>query len=508
MLGTTVTAPLPWTVIIRERTMTTRFGLRFEIVSYLLLLIGAALLFSGGLLLHLAERELLAAEIAGVQRTLGVLVGAANGAETPERLGGWLAAGGIDAWRLVERDGQPLVATATAPPLDPHELAAARLTGAPQHTVSYRPGWLPGADPPSRLLVTLPLGNQGEGRYLQASLSLEKVRQGVARARNLFLAYLAFYTVLLVLCGGYLLDRAVIRPIRTLRGATRQVADGDLDRPLPTEGPTEIADLADSFNAMLDALKTSRGETEASIDSLRRSNDELRAARGELLRAEKLAAVGRLAAGMAHEVGNPLAAAGGYLDYLRPTLGAREGEILDRARRELERIDRLVRDLLDYAAPPATGDEGCDPLAVLREALELLDHQGKFVSLQVVAELPAALPRVAVARHRLLQVAINLLLNAGDAVSEGGTITVAAGCDGQQVWLTVGDDGCGIPADQLAQLFDPFFTTKAPGRGRGLGLAVCHYIVHEAGGEITAASSPNGGTVMRVEVPCLEEEAG
>lgn len=480
--------------------MAARFGLRFEIVSYLLLLLGAALLFSGALLLHLAERELLTAEVGAAQRLLGLLA-ASSGRETEAPLVPRLTAAGIDDWRLLGRDGNVVAAAPGASPLVPHDLVAARLAEALQLSVDYRPGWLPGSDPPSRLVATLPLGDQ----YLQATLSLAKVRQGMERARNLFLAYLAFYLLLLVLCGAYLLDRAVIRPVRALRGATREVADGELDRPLPEGGPREIADLAASFNAMLIALKESRGETESSIASLQQSNAELRAARAELLRAEKLAAVGRLAAGMAHEIGNPLAAASGYLDYLRPNLGAAEGEIVDRARRELERIDRLVRDLLDYAAPPASGEECCDPAAVAREALDLLAQQGKFAGLATTVALPATLPPVRVARHRLLQVVINLLLNATDAVAAGGTIAVAGGVGAGGVWLTVSDNGCGIAEEALTQIFDPFFTTKAPGRGRGLGLAVCHHIVHEAGGELSAAAAPGGGTVLRLHFPSSAE---
>jgi two-component system NtrC family sensor kinase len=283
---------------------------------------------------------------------------------------------------------------------------------------------------------------------------------------------------------------------------TRQVADGNLDLEVSEQGPREISALARSFNDMVGSLRASRRSTEDHIRSLQRANEDLQQTRAELIRSEKMASVGHLAAGMAHEVGNPLGAVVGYLELLKTELSdARQRDIVVRAADEAGRIDRLVRELLDYAAPGQARVETFDPAAVMRESLDLLTNQGKFNRLHLVRDLPRSLPPVHMVRHQLLQVFVNLLLNACDASGEGGMIRIEGDVSDGSVRLAVADEGEGIPAEILGNVFDPFFTTKAPGKGRGLGLAVCYRVVAEAGGDIAVRSEVGKGSRFTVRLP-------
>ncbi len=171
---------------------------------------------------------------------------------------------------------------------------------------------------------------------------------------------------------------------------------------------------------------------------------------------------------------------------------------------ELARIDRLVRDLLDFAAPNSEEQELLDPVDVVTEACGLLSQQGALDEVAVSRSLPEGLAKVRVSRHKLLQVFVNLLLNARDACREAGTVCVEAGLDGDQIRITVTDDGCGMQPGQLPHVFDPFYTTKAPGKGRGLGLAVCHRIIEEVDGSIAVASRPGEGSTFTVTLPVAE----
>jgi len=182
-------------------------------------------------------------------------------------------------------------------------------------------------------------------------------------------------------------------------------------------------------------------------------------------------------------------------------------DLVDRAAIEAARIDRLVRDLLDYAAPAGNAPETLDPAGVFAEARDLLRYQGIFDHLCLSDKLPLSLPLVRIDRHRLIQVLVNFLLNARDASSPGGEISLAGGEQEDFVWLSVGDRGEGIPAEILAHLFDPFFTTKAPGKGCGLGLSVCHRIATDAGGRIEVRSVVGEGSefILRLKKVAVDE---
>ncbi|MDY6847523.1 MAG: HAMP domain-containing sensor histidine kinase [Thermodesulfobacteriota bacterium] len=356
--------------------------------------------------------------------------------------------------------------------------------------------------------VILPLhGDQNGGSVLSARFSLDGVAQRVALARNTALLLIAGFSVVLVAFGVYLIDRSVIGPTRRLMEATSAIAEGRLSHELDVHGPREIAQLTSSFNTMTEALAHSRRQTEQTIASLHRANRELSETQGRLARSQKMAAVGHLAAGMAHEIGNPLGAAMGYLGMLKGESNGKEfPDLVQYAQNELERIDKLVRDLLDFARPGDAAQDVFDPGDAAHEAMTLLTHQGLFKgAMRLADEIPQKLSPVRAQRHKLVQVFTNLLLNARDACGNAGTVAVRGRFEASWIVFEVEDDGPGMNQEVAAQIFDPFFTTKEPGRGRGLGLFFCHKAVEQMGGRLDVVSETGRGSRFVLRLPVHEE---
>jgi two-component system, NtrC family, sensor kinase len=227
--------------------------------------------------------------------------------------------------------------------------------------------------------------------------------------------------------------------------------------------------------------------------------------REQIIRTEKLASVGQLAAGVAHEIGNPLAAILGYVDILRAD-AAGKGELaiaerqdaLARVKAETQRIHRIIRELLEFSRPSHEDRVPTDPLRVVASAQALLAPQSRFRDVRVVTTGGDRWPEALVAPGRLTQVLVNLLLNAADAMGGKGTIVVACEAPGDQVVLTIADEGPGVPPEHRRKIFDPFFTTKPVGQGTGLGLPVSRSIVESFGGALELAPAAEGRGAMFV----------
>jgi signal transduction histidine kinase len=309
------------------------------------------------------------------------------------------------------------------------------------------------------------------------------VDQALRHARALLVG-VSLFDGGLVLLFGALFIRRVVEPIEALSATARRVAAGELDVPPLGRDPArgdEVARLVDDFNRMTASLRQQREQMVAQ---------------------EKLVTVGRLAAGVAHEVGNPLAAVLGYVDLLlhdEPPEGPRR-EPLERIRKETDRIRAIIAELLDYARPVVGAVEAVRLDEVVEASLSLVRPQARFRDVAVVRALPRDLPSVAASASRLTQVLLNLLLNAADAMAGGGTVTIEARADGELVELRVADSGPGVAEPDRARIFDPFFTTKEPGQGTGLGLSISRHIVEAYGGTLTLAPS-DGGALFVVRLP-------
>ena len=241
-----------------------------------------------------------------------------------------------------------------------------------------------------------------------------------------------------------------------------------------------------------------------------------RAMQQRALQTEKLAAVGQLAAGVMHEINNPLATIGACVaasemrlsDVTGPGVaGLREYcEIIDM---EVQRCTRIVDGLLDFSRPKGAAQAPADLGPIVDDALFLLKHHQRFRSLTLVREIEPQLPRVRANAEQLIQVFMAVMLNAVDAMDAGGTLSVRAHRGGRpdEVAVEIEDTGMGIPLAEQGKIFEPFYTTKAPGRGTGLGLSICYGIVQEHRGRLEVTSHPGRGSVFRIVLPALPETA-
>ncbi|TLM68949.1 MAG: HAMP domain-containing protein [Deltaproteobacteria bacterium] len=490
--------------------MAMKTGLRTEIVISTVLLLGAALLFAGFLLVKLTERELLEERRASLQRTVRLIAAASPSSNALSTVLVPLTRDGeLVAWRLYAADLVPVLSfSLESAPLPDDRPAASVPDGSLTETLTYSSLWNPFREPPpSWLDFTLAAGDPAGG-VLQLRFSLASLVAQVHRSQRLVLAYVVLYGTVLSAFGIFVLNRNVVEPVRRLRSATAGVAAGDLAPIDMARGPGEISELAEDFNSMIAALQASRAETAAHIRSLEDANLALQQARDEVVRAEKMASVGHVAAGMAHEIGNPLSAVIGYLNLLRDELAdPGQRDLAERSLLEAGRIDRLVRDLLDYASPARSTGEPLDPLAVLRDAVALLTNQGALDAVRIVDRAPERLGLVRMDYGRFQQVCVNLLLNARDAMPGGGEVVVTAERRDDMLVLTVADSGEGILGEHLGKIFEPFFTTKDPGKGRGLGLAVCQRLIVEAGGRIDVESEAGAGSRFHLRLPLASEGA-
>ena len=235
---------------------------------------------------------------------------------------------------------------------------------------------------------------------------------------------------------------------------------------------------------------------------------QVRALESQLVRAEKLATIGVLAAGIAHEIGTPLGVVRGRAEYVLGKLGAAHPQApgLRVIAEQIDQVTGTIGELLDFSRIHPAQARPTSLLATASAVEELLRIEATRRSVSMRVELPAALPEVWANPDQLRQVLVNLALNALDACSRGGTVVISAEARSGEaltarVELSVADDGCGIPLAQQAQVFDPFFTTKKRGQGTGLGLTVVAQIVRNHGGEIRLESTEGAGTRVRVSWP-------
>ena len=344
-----------------------------------------------------------------------------------------------------------------------------------------------------------------DGRTLTLWL-LPQTEQLDGPLRNL-LSFYVIVTGLAVMLLAYLgLTYLIVRPLDALTRSSEQLAAGSAQVRVAEKGAAEVVRLAAAFNDMARQLRDERSALEARLRELEQTTEELRTAQRQIIHGEKLASVGRLAAGVAHEIGNPLAAILGLLELLRGGAlpEAKQTEFLARIQRETERIHLIIRNLLDFARREVDTDNGVqssDLQDVVQDAIALVQPQKDSRDVAIDLRVAPGMGRVVGPAPRLTQVTLNLLFNAVDALEGKGHIRVAiAPAEPGEVLLTVEDDGPGIAPDMLDHLFEPFTTTKPVGKGTGLGLAVCHTIIEGVGGSITAHNGAHGGACFEVRL--------
>jgi two-component system, NtrC family, sensor kinase len=341
-------------------------------------------------------------------------------------------------------------------------------------------------------------GASATGVVEQALLEREHARARTAKV----LGQYALLTALVLLLLLYVsLTMLIVRPIDAVKRAADRIDQLGAAR-APQRGPRELAELGAAINRMAARQVEARRVLVDRLEALERAHRALLTAQDQVVRSEKLASVGRLSAGVAHEIGNPLAAIRGLLELARED--ATEPDLLNRAIAETERIKRIVRDLLDYARHERDDEprEAGDVATACATAVALLEPQKDLRAIRLVTSVPAEVPLVSMPQDALTQILLNLLLNAADALGErGGTVTIRVEDAGAEVRLVVEDDGIGFSEEALPQVFEPFFTTKPVGSGTGLGLSVVQTLVHRVSGRVVAENRSEGGARFVIELP-------
>ena len=513
------------------------YSLRIGILSYLTFLIVSAMLLINVVMLKFAERDLIEVKVRSGQLlvhalklNLGHLIGLqkkeladlVSGSQYKKNITKLLDEGQYSGAVIVDHKGNPVFTAGTS--IESKDLGpslARKAMETRMGSINYSGStwgviWLAHKE----FRISEPLLSEGRSLGgITLSASLAPIYQALRRSEKLILLYIILDTILLTLVGIYLLSRIVVKPIHNLLNMTEEYKEGEIPLLFDETSRNEIAKLSRSLSNMLKRLDENKKELKDHISSLEGANRELQQAQNEILRSEKLASVGRLAAGVAHEIGNPIGIILGYLDLLRKgdiSEGERE-DFLDRIESEITRINRIIGQLLDFSRLSSGKAEKTHVHDMIKSTADMLKPQPIFEEIQFNLNLNASTDTILADPDQLQQVLLNVMMNAADALSgkkpegENGSekhLTVASNNTGPSIELRFTDNGPGIPEEELAHILDPFYTTKEPGKGTGLGLSVCYRIVEGLGGTIRAESSVGKGTTIIVGLPLYREKEG
>lgn len=369
------------------------------------------------------------------------------------------------------------------------------------------------------LVISRPLFVNGR---LAAAVTVTQDLKGyykkMRHSQRFIFMYLIINTIVLTILGFLRMSRITLKPVSRLVKRAEEYTNEDGFSFLQEKEINEFGMLSRSLNQMLKRISDDKGMLKTSLVSLKQANIDLKKAQSEIVRAEKLASVGRLSAGIAHEIGNPIGIVLGYLELLKQGMISKDEQkdYILRAEKEINRINTIIRQLLDFSRPTAEVTESVSIHKMIHEVTDILKVQPIMADITIEHTLEAEDDTVLADPDQLRQVVLNLLINASDAMAAAenrtdGNITIktrivsetAEDESDKHRMLEVSfiDNGHGIARKNLENIFDPFFTTKSPGKGTGLGLSVSFMIIDQAGGTIKAESKEEKGTTMTVSLP-------
>jgi two-component system NtrC family sensor kinase len=319
---------------------------------------------------------------------------------------------------------------------------------------------------------------------------------------------IAFLSVILLSIIAYYTTTNISKPIKELVVATQKVSEGDLSHHVRIQSKDEIGQLADSFNEMTFALQKATDNylslTRTLEEKVKEKTKELEAAQDQLIQTEKLTSLGKLAAGIAHEINNPLTAILINSHLLKEKLKDNENFIkkLSLIIDETARCSKIVQGLLDFARQTPPEKKLADINELIEKTLLLFESHILVHDVEIHKELSTDLPGIMVDSNKIKQVFTNIILNALDAMPDGGILSISSSVapDEHHVQITFTDTGCGIPEQDLRKIFDPFFTTKGI-KGTGLGLSVSYGIIQQHDGTIDVQSTVDKGTTIIINLP-------
>jgi len=348
---------------------------------------------------------------------------------------------------------------------------------------------------------------------LDVIVSLDTMRTLLDSYRYKFSAMTLFLTLFVWGSITLFTQTLINQPVKHLLQHTKLLGRGELDATVPYFSTDELGELANAFNNMTLNLKKARTELEEWAKNLEAKVEErtreIHLMQNQLIRSEKLASLGELVAGIAHEINNPLT---GILMFssminndsrLDPAMKNDMSMIV----RETKRCAKIVKGLLDFSRETPPSKKVSCINSIIDDTLALVTNQSSFHDINIIKNYDPEVPSVLVDPHQIEQVFVNILLNASHAMSAGGDMTITTGADpdAKFVFAKVTDTGCGIPAENLEKIFDPFFTTKET-KGTGLGLSVSYGIIESHGGEIEVDSTVDVGTTFTIRLPLDQEE--
>ena len=547
-----------------------QMSLRTKVVLSLIFLMASAMLLIGMVLLKVSQRNLVQAKVdqglllkVSLEQLLNTAFDLTGGRLETIHNGPLLAGlqteaqGIIGRWqlRMADRNGR-VVYTSDASTTGQKQVLPGliQVMRSGMERVSFRPAprplsWVL----PERVVLDAPLfrGAKAIGA-VRLEASLADVRQSLGRSQKLILFYIILDVLVLVAFGTYVFSKLVVKPVQQLVETAESFREGDRLPDVSGDEKNELGKLSQALNAMLQRLAENKRELHQHITSLELANLELQRAQQELIFGEKLASVGRLAAGIAHEIGNPIGIVLGYLELLqREDIGEDERlDLVGRMGSEIQRINHIIRQLLDLSRPSSGEREIVAVNPLIHETLAVLDPQFKRQQIEVIHELSAQPDTVFANADQLRQVFLNLMVNATDAMAatderpQGGKLKVCtraliskdmarerlegqplrrrsdpvamdyrqlrrtrAVTDSRWIEIQFADTGAGITEEDQERMFDPFFTTKEVGKGTGLGLSVSIQIVETLGGRLQVDSRSGEGTKVSIVLPFFEQGA-
>ncbi len=309
-----------------------------------------------------------------------------------------------------------------------------------------------------------------------------------------------------------ILYRLVSKPVAQLESGMMRIAKGDLDEPININTRDEMGLLANIFNSMAKDMKRYRQDmenwTHTLEDEVKKKAQEIIKTQDELINTEKLASLGRMAAGIAHELNSPLTGVVTFAHLLKdrtPQADAQGHEDLQVIIEQAERCSKIIKGLLGFSRRTGFEMAEINLNALLEATVAMIRHQARFYNINFSLDFAPGLHSVLADPNQIQQVFLNMLLNASDAMNEKGAINIATralNVDGKDIIETeFSDTGPGIPEANVGKIFEPFFTTKPVGKGTGLGLSVSYGIIKKHGGDILVKSGPGKGASFFIRLP-------
>ena len=356
--------------------------------------------------------------------------------------------------------------------------------------------------------IAVPLKSGSKNGTIYIYEPLQNFNKSIARNQKFLALWIILFMLLIATFGYYLLSKTIVNPVQKLISLTKDISRGIALESPNTGNIAEINKLQDALVNMSEEIEVNKTKLEVNIDNLEHANKRIVETQKELIASEKMASLGKLSAGVAHEIGNPLSAISGYMEILSKGHGMDQEQKLkymDKVSAEIERINRIISTLLDYAKPREILESRINLNDIIKKSVELLSNQGILKYLNLELDLSYQPLIIRINEHQLLQVFINLLINAKEAVNDDGKIVIRSFLnDNNLAEVSVEDNGSGINKEDIDKIFDPFFTTKEPGSGTGLGLSISHRIINQFDGNISVSSNPGEETIFTLTFPVLE----